>query len=92
MPEGRLFLERRSYRFRRIMDAIRMLPFLGALLWVVVPTMWPNGAEAEPSVALSTALWYVFSVWLLAITASFALWRWTRDKIGVDVAASGSKD
>lgn len=75
MPEQRLFLERRSYRRRRIMDAVRMLPFLCALLWIAVPAMWPNGSEA---VALSSALWYVFSVWIIAIIASIALWRRTR--------------
>jgi len=88
MPEGRLFLERRSYRLRRIMDALRMLPFLGALLWIVVPAMWPNGDDGAVPIALSTALWYVFSVWLLAITASFALWRKTRDRIDADAARS----
>jgi hypothetical protein len=39
MPEQRLFLARRSYRHRRIMDAVRMLPLLCALAWLVVPMM-----------------------------------------------------
>lgn len=75
MPETRLFLERRSYRRRRIMDGLRVLPFLCALLWVVVPMMWPNSAGPEQQTALSTALWYMFAIWILAITFSFALWR-----------------
>jgi hypothetical protein len=75
MPEGRLFLERRSYRKRRIMDAVRMLPFLCALLWIVVPAMWPTGVPVGTATPLSTALWYIFTIWVLAITASFALWR-----------------
>ena len=75
MPETRLFLERRSYRRRRIMDAVRMLPLLCTLLWLVVPTMWPNTAETGAQTALSVAIWYLFVVWMLAITAAFALWR-----------------
>lgn len=75
MRQTRLFLERRSYRRRRIMDALRLLPFLCALLWVIVPAMWPNGPKAGHDTALSSALWYLFAIWVLAITASFALWR-----------------
>lgn len=79
MAKTPLFLERRSYRRRRIMDGLRMLPFLCALLWVVVPIMWPNGADPRSATALSSALWYIFAIWVLAITASFALWRRLRD-------------
>ena len=45
MPEARLFLERRSYRRRRIMDAVRMLPFLCALLWMA-QRRWGDGSNA----------------------------------------------
>ena len=75
MPDTRLFLERRSYRRRRIMDAVRMLPLLCTLLWLVVPTMWPNTDAEGARTALSTAIWYLFVIWALAITAAFALWR-----------------
>ncbi len=78
MPDTRLFLERHSYRRRRIMDAVRMLPLLCTLLWLVLPTMWPNTAEEGAQTALSVAIWYLFVVWILAITASFALWRRVR--------------
>lgn len=74
-----LFLERRSYRTRRMMDAVRVLPFLGVALWMV-PLMWPvegAGAEGEGT-AVSSALRYIFAVWLLLIAASFALSRRTR--------------
>ena len=57
------------------MDAVRMLPFLCALLWMAVPAMWPNGTDEAGSTPLSNALWYIFVIWVLAITASFALWR-----------------
>ena len=87
MPETRLFLERRSYRRRRIMDAVRVLPFFCALLWIAVPAMWPNGTDGTEATPLSTALWYVFVVWALVIIASFALWRRTRAKDGADTTA-----
>lgn len=75
MPEERLFLKRSSYRRRRMMDAVRMLPLVCMLLWLVVPTMWPSSAQEGGGTALSSALWYIFVIWMLAITASFALWR-----------------
>lgn len=81
MPEARLFLERKSYRRRRIMDVVRILPLVCALLWMVVPTMLPHDAAEAAQGAqtkLSTALWYLFAVWVLAIAASFALWRKVR--------------
>lgn len=80
MPEQRLFLERRSYRRRRMMDAVRILPLICAVLWLVVPAMWPNGDPqtgargASQQTPLSHAIWYIFVVWVLAITAAFALW------------------
>jgi bacteriorhodopsin len=79
MPETPLFLKRRSYRRRRLMDAVRMLPLLCMLLWLVVPTMWPNSAAGQGAqTPLSTAIWYLFLIWMLAIAASFALWRRVR--------------
>ncbi len=92
MPEARLFLERRSYRRRRIMDAVRMLPFLCALLWMVVPAMWPDGTGDAATTALSVALRYVFVIWVLAIAASFALWRRTRrEDVAGEAKAAGPK-
>ena len=56
-----LFLERRSYRQRRLMDAARLLPVLGAVLWTI-PLLWPQGPEE--GVAASTAILYLFGTWL----------------------------
>ena len=75
MPNTRLFLERRSYRRRRMMDAVRILPLLCGLLFLMVPLMWPKGDGGAAALPLSTAIWYLFIVWVLAIVASFALWR-----------------
>ncbi|MCG7495211.1 hypothetical protein [Thalassobius sp. Cn5-15] len=55
-----LFLERRSYRLRRLMDAARLMPFLGALLFAV-PLLW--GANDTGGVSSSRAMLYIFAVW-----------------------------
>jgi len=83
MPRTPIFLEKRSYRQRRMMDAVRLMPFLGLMLWMV-PLLWPL-PEATPApgtddaaMPMSVALRYLFGVWALLILASWALWRRTR--------------
>lgn len=68
-----LFLERRSYRQRRLMDAARLLPLLGVLLWLI-PLLWPQRDPAGEVAAVSTssAILYIFGVWVvLALIALF---------------------
>ncbi|SEO15940.1 hypothetical protein SAMN04490248_10255 [Salinihabitans flavidus] len=67
-----LFLERRSYRRRRLTDMIRALPVVGALLWAV-PLLWP--LEGEGTVRTSDAIIYIFSVWAGLIVVSALLTR-----------------
>ncbi len=55
-----LFVERQTYRRRRLVDAARALPVLGILLWLV-PLLW---AVPETSTRASTGLVYVFAVWI----------------------------
>lgn len=62
-----VFLERQSYRRRRLMDAARLLPVLGAALFAV-PLLWPT--EGENAVRMSAAITYVFSVWAVLILVS----------------------
>ena len=67
------FLERRSYRQRRLMDAARLLPLLGVVLWLI-PLLWPQRDPAGEAAAVSTsnAILYIFGVWiLLALIALF---------------------
>lgn len=67
------FLERRSYRQRRLMDAARLLPLLGVVLWLI-PLLWPQRDPAGEVAAVSTsnAILYIFGVWiLLALIALF---------------------
>lgn len=80
-----LFVEKATYRRRRLMDIARLAPILGALLFAV-PLMWPNGTfDTSEPVRTSSAMIYVFSVWaaLIGFAAAFSvavrLWavHWT---------------
>lgn len=61
-----LFLERHSYRQRRLMDAARLLPVLGVLLWLI-PLLWPqrDAAGQVAAVSTSSAILYIFGVWVV---------------------------
>ncbi len=63
-----------------MMDAVRLLPLLGLALWMV-PLTWPvpENAAAAQMMPMSTALRYLFGVWLALVCATFLLWRRTRD-------------
>ena len=46
-PRGpTLFLERQSYRRRRLSEVARLMPIFGAGLFMV-PLLWPVGDESE---------------------------------------------
>lgn len=79
-PSSPVFLERRSYRRRRMQDAQRLLPVLGMLLWMV-PVLWPTRDETG-HVTMSAAIYYVFGVWCVLIGLSFGLWRGLKRKTG----------
>ncbi|WP_170761920.1 hypothetical protein [Ruegeria lacuscaerulensis] len=64
-----LFLERQSYRRRRLTDAARLLPFLGAAL-LALPLLWPGGQDTQDGVPLSSAIFYIFTCWAAMIVAS----------------------
>ena len=59
-----LFLERDTYRYRRAVDAARLLPVLGVLLWLI-PAFWSQSKSSETS--LSQAMLYIFVVWIILI-------------------------
>ncbi len=74
-PKSPVFLQRDSYRRRRLMDAARFLPVFGLLLWAV-PLLWSTSDEqAVPS---SGALTYIFGVWAALVLAAFVLSRHLR--------------
>lgn len=94
MARSTVFLERRGYRVRRMMDAVRFLPLLGLALWMV-PLMWPASDGAAQAgvdpMPLSVALRYIFGIWGLLVLAAWALWRRTRDSaVNADVTPTGS--
>ncbi|WP_120633357.1 hypothetical protein [Ruegeria sp. EL01] len=64
-PSGQrpsVFLERQSYRRRRLTDAARLLPFLGAALFAL-PLLWPGLSAEGQAVPLSSAMFYIFACW-----------------------------
>ncbi|MCV2870189.1 hypothetical protein OEW28_16280 [Defluviimonas sp. WL0002] len=67
-----LFLERRSYRRRRLSDAARILPLLGFVLFLV-PILWLPAETPAPDTGRGGV--YVFAVWFLLIIATFGLSR-----------------
>ena len=66
------FLERQSYRLRRLIDTIRMLPVIGAVLWAV-PLLWRQ-SEDSGKVMTSDAIIYIFLVWLFMVVGG--AWRY----------------
>lgn len=54
-----VFLAKARYRQRRLRDALRLLPIIGAVLWLV-PLLWPRGAQGASN---ASALIYMFVVW-----------------------------
>jgi hypothetical protein len=66
-PVEPLFLARRTYRRRRLMDALRLLPWLGAFLFAL-PLLWRDPGTAE-------GLLYLFAAWGVLIVLSLALAR-----------------
>ncbi|ANP35412.1 hypothetical protein JL2886_00481 [Phaeobacter gallaeciensis] len=70
------FVERRTYRRRRLMDIARLLPILGALLFLM-PLMWPDpdpypAPGSHGGMAMSSAIIYIFVVWAILIAVSLA--------------------
>jgi hypothetical protein len=70
-PDTGIFLERRSYRRRRLIDGLKLLPFLGAWLFLL-PAFWPEG-ETGTMQSMSGALYFIFGVWFALIAACAAL-------------------
>ena len=70
MTEGKgpLFVERRAYRRRRLRDAARVLPVVGAMLFLV-PLLWMGGGETAGGGI------YLFVIWALLIVAAAAISR-----------------
>lgn len=72
-PRGHLFLERRSYRRRRLGDAARMLPLFGLVL-ILLPLFWDPGTTGAPRVTAWDGV-YLFCIWAGLIAAAAVLAR-----------------
>lgn len=70
-----VFLERSGYRQRRLRDALRMLPVLGLILWLL-PFIRGRGEEMGQSIA--DVLVYLFVVWFGLIVLSWIMSRLLR--------------
>jgi hypothetical protein len=71
-PRQPLFLARDSYRRRRAMDVVRLLPFLGLFL-MMLPLLWMDGAGTGEATAREGL--YLFGVWAGLILAAAFLAR-----------------
>lgn len=72
-PRDPLFLERQTYRRRRLEDAACMLPFLGVVL-LIFPAMWSETNAAAPPGTATRGL-YIFAAWAGLILAAGLLSR-----------------
>ena len=59
-----LFLARKSYHRRRMMDAARLLPVAG-IFFILLPILWQPASTPAPDTAFG--LVYLFVVWPLLI-------------------------
>ncbi len=80
-----LFLARRSYRRRRVIDAVCLLPVFGAALFLV-PLLWQAGGTGS----LAGRGLYLFGAWAMLILAAFVLARRIRrgDAAGAERGAA----
>lgn len=65
-----VFLQRTSYRQRRLRDAAKLVPFLGIVL-LAIPMAWTSG-DADEKIG-SSGLIYVFGVWVVLIVLTAIL-------------------
>ncbi len=72
-PRNQVFLERRSYRLRRLGDAARLLPVLGLVLFLL-PLFWGPDASGQPRLTAWDGI-YLFVVWCGLIALSVILSR-----------------
>ena len=71
--EPGVFLERRSYRRRRLLDGLKLLPVVAAWIFML-PLLWPEvSVEDETPKQMSAALIYVFGAWFVMILCGCSL-------------------
>ncbi len=75
-----LFVERQTYRKRRLRDGARFLPIVGIVL-ILVPLLWVRGEEG--GIRTSSAIEYLFLVWAGLVLAGFVMALYLRDDTGL---------
>ena len=87
-----VFLERQTYRRRRLMDAARLMPVLGALLFAV-PLLWPAAGDPGGAQPMSTsgAILYIFTVWAVLILGNVWFGRLTRGWSGAGLGSGAGR-
>ncbi len=70
-----IYLERQNYRRRRLIDAVRLVPFLGVILFFL-PVLWAGQSQS------SAGLLYLFGAWGVLIVIMAALARALVSTIG----------
>lgn len=66
------FLDKQTYRQRRLRDAARLLPIAGAV-FMLLPLMWP---QSKPDQSLtSSGMLYLFGLWVILIGVTGVLSR-----------------
>ena len=71
-----VFVERRTYRYRRLVDAARLLPVLAVAL-MCLPLLW-GGDRTTPTMTTYT-MTYVFGLWLALVVTTAILSRRLRN-------------
>lgn len=85
-----LFVQRRTYRRRRLADGARILPLLGTVLFMI-PLLWQGGALPADDAAIvrdgARTAWvmtYLFLVWIGLAALSGVLSRYLAPEAGED--------
>jgi hypothetical protein len=74
-PRIPVFVERKTYRRRRMADAARLLPIFGALLFCM-PLLWSVGDPPKTTLTM----FYLFLVWFTLFIASALISRQLSDQ------------
>lgn len=81
-PRPPEFLERNTYRLRRLMDAARFLPAFGMIL-LMLPLMRDSGDGDAPRAGQEAV--YLFLVWLGLVLAAFLMSLGLRRALGAPI-------
>ncbi|MEQ9259872.1 MAG: hypothetical protein RIG84_12340 [Roseovarius sp.] len=73
-----IFVERRTYRRRRLADAARLMPAFGALLFLI-PLLWKGDGTPGQGASTSMVMLYLFLVWFGLAVLAGVLSRYLRD-------------